>query len=58
MEVRGMDVVTVLLSIVAFEKLTFQKVVYRHIWGVAGSLVIVLLQISPDFNSEKSLKNG
>jgi len=32
-------------SIVAFKTLTFHKVVWRHTWGVVGSLVTVLLQM-------------
>jgi len=34
-----------LFSLVAFTTLTFHKVVWRHTWGVVGSLVTVLLQM-------------
>ena len=35
----------VLFSIVAYMTLTFHKVVWRHTWGVVGSLATVLLHI-------------
>jgi len=56
--VRSM-LITQLASVVAGLSgcLTFHKVVKRHIWGVAGSLVIVLLQIFSRFRQWKKFKS-
>jgi len=48
----------VLFPIVAFKTMTVQKVVWRHTWGVVGSLATVLSQMSRDSESEKKLKIG
>jgi len=46
-----------LVSVFALKTLTFHKVLYRHTWGVMGSLAIYY-KFSPDTNSEISLRIG